>query len=100
MVLDLSKVKCFSTILAPLLIAKIDVSIPNFITQEYSTIDESKINKIFNSDWIRNGGYINVPECVGIGINVDFEKLKKQTFESRLKQNIPIRNDGSVGYSV
>ena len=78
----------------------IDTSIPNFITQEYSTIDESKINKIFNSDWIRNGGYINVPECVGIGINVDFEKLKKQTFESRLKQNIPIRNDGSVGYSV
>ena len=55
----------------------IDTSIPNFITQEYSTIDESDMNKIFNSSWIRDGGYINVPESIGIGIKVDFEELKK-----------------------
>ena len=78
----------------------IDTSIPNFITQEYSTIDESDINKIFNSSWIRDGGYINVPESIGIGIKVDFEELKKRTFETRLQQNIPLRDDDSVGYSV
>lgn len=78
----------------------IDTSIPNFITQEYSTIDESDMNKIFNSSWIRDGGYINVPESIGIGIKVDFEELKKRTFETRLQQNIPLRDDDSVGYSV
>ena len=78
----------------------IDTSIPNFITQEYSTIDESDMNKIFNSSWISDGGYINVPESIGIGIKVDFEELKKRTFETRLQQNIPLRDDDSVGYSV
>ncbi len=58
------------------------------------------MNKIFNTAWVRDGGYINIPDSIGIGINVDFEKLKKQNFENRLQQNIPMRDDGSVGYSV
>ena len=35
-----------------------------------------------------------------IGINENFNELKKYNYETRLQQNIPMRNDGSVGYSV
>ena len=89
--------------LGPVLTAaacNIDTSIPNFVTQEYSTIDESKINSIFQSEWKRKGGFIKVPDQIGLGVNVDYELLKKQDFESRLQHNIPMREDGSVGYSV
>ena len=78
----------------------IDTSIPNFITQEFSTIDESPINQIFKTDWVRKNGFIEVPDCVGIGIEVNFDELKKQKFKTRLQKNIPMRKDGSVGYSV
>lgn len=78
----------------------IDASIPNFITQEYSSIDEADINKVIKTDWARDGGFIIVPDCLGIGINVNFNDLKKYNYETRLQQNIPMRNDGSVGYSV
>ena len=89
--------------LGPVLTAaacNIYTSIPNFVTQEYSTIDESKINSIFQSEWKRKGGFIKVPDQIGLGVNVDYELLKKQDFESRLQHNIPMREDGSVGYSV
>ena len=39
----------------------IDTSIPNFITQEFSTIDESPINQIFKTDWVRKNGFIDGP---------------------------------------
>ena len=52
----------------------------------------------------------NLPDYPGIGMNVDFKRLinesskiskdgKKFPNERKL-ENIPIRNDGSVGYSV
>ncbi|MBC78168.1 MAG: galactokinase [Chloroflexi bacterium] len=78
----------------------IDTSIPNFITQEFSTIDESSINQNIKSDWVRKNGFIKVPDCVGIGINADFDQIKKQKYTTRLQKNIPMRTDGSVGYSV
>jgi len=78
----------------------IDTSIPNFITQEFSTIDEASINQNIKSDWVRKNGFIEVPDCVGIGINADFDQIKKQKYKTRLQKNIPMRTDGSVGYSV
>ncbi len=78
----------------------IDTSIPNFITQEFSTIDESSINQNIKSDWVRKNGFIKVPDCVGIGINADFDQIKKQKYTTRLQKNIPMRTDGSVGYSI
>ena len=89
--------------LGPVLTAascNIDTSIPNFITQEFSTIDESSINQNIKSDWVRKNGFIKVPDCVGIGINADFDQIKKQKYTTRLQKNIPMRTDGSVGYSV
>ena len=78
----------------------IDSTIPNFITQEFSTIDESPVNNMIKTSWKRNGGYIEVSEKIGLGIEVEFDKLKKQNFETRLDIKIPMRDDGSVGYSV
>ena len=89
--------------LGPVLTAaacNIDTSIPNFLTQEYSMEDEQPINAIFNSSWKRDGGFISVPDTPGIGINLEVESLKSQPYVPRDLQVIPMRTDGSVGYSV
>ena len=89
--------------LGPVLTAaacNIDTSIPNFLTQEYSMEDEQPFNAIFNSSWKRDGGFISVPDTPGIGIDLEVESLKSQPYLPRDLQVIPIRTDGSVGYSV
>ena len=89
--------------LGPVLTAaacNIDTSIPNFLTQEYSMEDEQPFNAIFNSSWKRDGGFISVPDTPGIGIDLDVESLKSQPYVPRDLQVIPMRTDGSVGYSV
>jgi len=78
----------------------LDTSIPNFLTQEYSKEDEQPFNAMFNSAWQRDGGYIPVPDAVGIGIDLEVEGFQSQTYEPRNLQVIPMREDGSVGYSV
>ncbi|MDA1280812.1 MAG: mandelate racemase/muconate lactonizing enzyme family protein [Chloroflexi bacterium] len=77
----------------------VDTSIPNFLTQEYSKADEGPENAMFTTAWRRDGGYLLVPDEVGIGITVDVRALKATTFDPR-PLNVPIRVDGSVGYSV
>ena len=89
--------------LGPVLTAaacNIDTSIPNFLTQEYSVEDEQPFNAIFNSSWKRVGGFIPVPDTSGIGIDLEVESLKSQPYAPRDLQVIPMRTDGSVGYSV
>ena len=89
--------------LGPVLTAaacNIDTSIPNFLTQEYSMEDEQPFNAIFNSSWKRDGGFISVPDTSGIGIDLEVESLKSQPYAPRDLQVIPMRTDGSVGYSV
>ena len=89
--------------LGPVLTAaacNIDTSIPNFLTQEFSKEDETSENSIFNTAWKREGGFITVPDAPGIGITLDGDALKARPFEPRNLQVIPMRTDGSVGYSV
>ena len=89
--------------LGPVLTAaacNIDTSIPNFLTQEYSMEDEQPFNAIFNTSWKRVGGFIPVPDTSGIGIDLEVESLKSQPYAPRDLQVIPMRTDGSVGYSV
>jgi len=62
--------------------------------------DEQSFNAIFNSSWKRDGGFIPVPEIPGIGIDLEAESLKSQPYVPRDLQVIPMRTDGSVGYSV
>jgi galactonate dehydratase len=77
----------------------VDTSIPNFLTQEYSKVDEAPANAMLTSAWQRDGGFLNVPDEVGIGVAVDYAAFEASPYESRTL-NVPIRVDGSVGYSV
>ena len=62
-------------------------------------VDENPVNNVFDSCLKREGGYILLPECSGLGV-----KLKKQDINSeflpRNLENIPLCYDGSSGYSV
>jgi galactonate dehydratase len=55
---------------------------------------------MFNSSWQRDGGYIPVPDAPGIGIDLEVEGFQSQPYNPRELKVIPMREDGSVGYSV
>jgi galactonate dehydratase len=90
--------------LGPILTAasvQLDVSIPNFIVQEYSKADESPKNRIYRTVLKRKGGFISAPEAPGIGVELDEALLKRAKYEPRdLTKIVPLRDDGSVAYSV
>ena len=89
--------------LGPVLTAaavQLDASIPNFVTQEYTKKDEHPIHAVYRSALKREGGYIPVPEVPGIGVELDDSRLDAHPFVSKELRNIPMRVDGSVGYSV
>lgn len=90
--------------LGPILTAAsihIDVSIPNFITQEFSLDDESKKNNYLISSLKREGGYILTPDKPGLGVEIDKEKIKSVPYEPLdLNDQVPYRYDGSNAYSV
>ena len=81
---------------------QVDASIPNFVTQEYSLRDEHPANAVFVNSYKRQGGYMNLSEAPGIGLEIDEDLLAvaKTTYETRDLNMIPMRTDGSVGYSV
>ncbi len=89
--------------LGPVLTAaavQIDASIPNFVTQEYTKRDEDEVHAVYKNTLERDGGYIKVPEAPGIGVELDDSKIDSAPFVSKDLLNIPMREDGSVGYSV
>jgi galactonate dehydratase len=57
----------------------VDVSIPNFITQEYLQLDESPrpADAVFKTACKRVGGYIPAPEAPGVGVELDEDLLGK-----------------------
>ena len=90
--------------LGPILTAAsvhIDVSIPNFITQEYSLDDESEKNNYLISSLKREGGYIITPEKPGLGIEINKEIINQLPYEPLdLNDQVPYRLDGSNAFSV
>jgi galactonate dehydratase len=90
--------------LGPILTAAsvhIDVSIPNFITQEYSLGDESEKNNYLISSLKREGGYIITPEKPGLGIEINKEIINQVPYEPLdLNDQVPYRLDGSNAFSV
>ena len=90
--------------LGPILTAAsvhLDVTIPNFITQEYTLADESEKHDFVNSTLKREGGYILLPDEIGLGVEIDQEKISKTPYSPReLHDAVPFRNDGSVAFSV
>ncbi len=90
--------------LGPILTAAsvhLDVTIPNFITQEFTLADESEKHDFINSSLNRDGGYMLLPEGIGLGVEIDKEKISKTPYSPRELHNaVPFRNDGSVAFSV
>jgi galactonate dehydratase len=80
--------------------AHLDVSIPNFLVQEYSKIDEGPKSVAFTGALRRNGGYLEVPEAPGLGVQLDDAKADGLGPLNRPLHEIPLRRDGSVAYSV
>jgi galactonate dehydratase len=76
----------------------LDVSIPNFVVQEYSKVDEQQA-AAFPGTPTRQGGYLPVPEAPGLGIKIDDAKLI-ELGRSVGSRTLPLRADGSVAYSV
>lgn len=96
---------CTHNFLGPVLTAAavhVDASIPNFVTQEYSQRDEHPTNAVFKNRLKREGGYIMLPDRPGLGLELDENLLETATasYETRDLQMVPMRDDGSVGYSV
>ncbi len=77
----------------------LDVSIPNFVVQEYSLVDEAESSAIFEGTLRRQGGYLDIPERPGLGIRLDERRLTEIERASMLREP-PLRRDGSVAYSV
>lgn len=78
----------------------LDVSIPNFIVQEYSRADEGPMSEAFPGTLKRVGGYILAPEAPGLGVKLDESKIEKAGRALWDPMRNPLREDGSVAYAV
>jgi galactonate dehydratase len=97
--------------LGPLLTAAsvhLDVTIPNFVVQEYSLSDERDPQPV-RSSVRREGGYLLPSDDPGLGVELDLERLRQLDADeddrevdiiNRRVTDIPLRSDGSVAYSV
>jgi len=89
--------------LGPLITAAslhLDTSIPNFITQEYSKVDEAPESAVYKVAYQREGGYIPIPEVPGLGIELDDSLIEQTPYQPMNTGMTPLREDGSVAYAV
>jgi galactonate dehydratase len=79
----------------------LDVSIPNFLTQEYLRLDESPrpADAVFRTACKRVGGYIPAPEAPGIGVTLDEELLGK-ALPAYMPYTTVFRTDGSPALAI
>ena len=78
----------------------LDASIPNFVTQEYTKADESDAFAVYKVSYQREGGYIPIPEEPGLGVEIDDGLIEETPFRPMNTGTTPLREDGSVAYSV
>ena len=77
----------------------LDVSIPNFVVQEYTKQDEA-LAEAFPGTLKRVGGYLEVPEAPGLGVSIDVSKLEAPGRAMWDPTKAPLRADGSVARAV
>jgi galactonate dehydratase len=77
----------------------LDASIPNFLVQEYSKIDEGPAAAAFHGVLQRAGGYLPVVDRPGLGVELA-EGFETTTATVAELADIPLRADGSVAYAV
>ena len=90
--------------LGPLLTAAsvhLDVTIPNFLTQEYTNKDESEgaPDRLFRTALRREGGYIPAPEVPGIGVEIDDALVPEAPWAYPGMPPL-MRDDGSPAHAV
>jgi galactonate dehydratase len=78
----------------------LDVSIPNFVVQEYSRGDEGEASAAFPGTLRRSGGYLEVPDRPGLGVTLDESRLEAPGKARLDPTRLPLRADGSVAYAV
>jgi galactonate dehydratase len=78
----------------------LDVSIPNFVVQEYSRGDEGEASAAFPGTLRRSGGYLEVPDRPGLGVTLDESRLEAPGQARLDPTRLPLRADGSVAYAV
>jgi galactonate dehydratase len=78
----------------------LDVSIPNFVVQEYSRFDEGPMATAFPGTLRRQGGYLPVPEAPGLGVRIDEAKAADLGRPMTDPRGAPLREDGSVARAV
>jgi len=77
----------------------LDASIPNFVVQEYTKLDEGAQVRGLTSAVRREGGYLLLPEVPGLGVTLA-EDASDMRLVGRPVTEIPLRSDGSVAFSV
>ena len=78
----------------------LDASIPNFVVQEYSPVDDLFAAGPVRACVRRDGGYLALPQEPGLGVSADFSGAQPMELTGRPLWRIPLRSDGSVGYAV
>lgn len=75
-------------------------SIPNFEVLEYSPFDDSLPGPKMKPSVRREGGWMPLPTQPGLGVEIDWDGLDVHDLVGRPITQIPLRQDGSVAYSV
>ncbi|MEU4567535.1 mandelate racemase/muconate lactonizing enzyme family protein [Micromonospora sp. NPDC023956] len=78
----------------------LDAAIPNFVTQEYSPVDDQLADGPARACVRRQGGWLPVPEEPGLGVTLDLDDPAPLDLTGRPLTRIPLRADGSVAYAV
>ena len=78
----------------------LDASIPNFVVQEYSMIDEGPAAAGYFSSLKRAGGYLELPAEPGLGVKLNRDVTVPLTPSTAPIHKTPYRADGSVSYAV
>ncbi|WP_433342156.1 mandelate racemase/muconate lactonizing enzyme family protein [Micromonospora sp. CA-111912] len=79
---------------------QLDTVIPNFVTQEYSPIDDRLADGPARACVRREGGFLPVPQDPGLGVTLDLTDERPLDLTGRPLTRIPLRADGSVAYAV
>ncbi len=70
---------------------------PNFLVLEYVPHDEGRRRELVNEPWVPKGGYLDIPETPGWGIEVNEEALGRQPYKA-WRRGDPHRADNSPAY--
>ncbi|GAB3157462.1 mandelate racemase/muconate lactonizing enzyme family protein [Micromonospora sonneratiae] len=78
----------------------LDASIPNFVVQEYSPLDDQLADGPVRACVRREGGFLPLPQEPGLGVTLDLADAAPLDLTGRPLTRIPLRADGSVAYAV